>query len=64
MTTESENFDRAVRKILTVSHDELKRREAIWKSEREKAIGIGGRVASPPLPHHRTSGSASGGSRS
>jgi len=27
-------------------------------------IGIGGRVSSPPLPHHRTSGSASGGSRS
>jgi hypothetical protein len=25
-------------------------------------IGIGGRVTSPPLPHHRTSGSASGGS--
>ena len=25
-------------------------------------IGIGGRVASPPLPHHRTSGSAYGGS--
>jgi hypothetical protein len=27
------------------------------------AIGIGGRVTSPPLPHHRTSGSASGGSK-
>ena len=27
-------------------------------------IGIGGRVTSPPLPHHRTCGSASGGSRS
>ena len=25
-------------------------------------IGIGGRVTSPPLPHHRTCGSASGGS--
>ena len=25
-------------------------------------IGIGGRVASPPLPHHLTCGSASGGS--
>jgi hypothetical protein len=25
-------------------------------------IGIGGRVAPPPLPHHRTCGSASGGS--
>jgi len=28
----------------------------------QEPIGIGGRVASPPLPHHRTSGSASGGS--
>jgi hypothetical protein len=28
----------------------------------ELSIGIGGRVTSPPLPHHRTSGSASGGS--
>ena len=27
-----------------------------------QAIGIGGRVAPPPLPHHRTCGSASGGS--
>jgi hypothetical protein len=27
-----------------------------------RAIGIGGRVAPPPLPHHRTCGSASGGS--
>src|ERR1022692_2043591 len=26
------------------------------------AIGIGGRVAPPPLPHHRTCGSAYGGS--
>ena len=26
-----------------------------------KEIGIGGRVAPPPLPHHRTCGSASGG---
>jgi hypothetical protein len=28
------------------------------------SIGIGGRVSSPPLPHHRTIGSASGGSKS
>jgi beta-lactamase class A len=27
-----------------------------------EGIGIGGRVTSPPLPHHRTCGSASGGS--
>ena len=35
MTSESEKFDATVRKILTVSHDELKQREAKWKSERE-----------------------------
>ena len=29
-----------------------------------RAIGIGGAVTCSPLPHHRTSGSASGGSRS
>jgi len=28
----------------------------------QMGIGIGGRVTSPPLPHHRTCGSASGGS--
>ena len=27
-----------------------------------KGIGIGGSLAAPPLPHHRTCGSASGGS--
>ena len=32
-----------------------------WE-ERGVTIGIGGRVAPPPLPHHRTCGSASGGS--
>ena len=29
-----------------------------------RKIGMRGRVTSPPLPHHRTSGSASGGSKS
>ncbi len=29
---------------------------------RRPAIGIGGSLAAPPLPHHRTCGSASGGS--
>lgn len=32
-------------------------------SRSSPAIGIGGRVTSPPLPHHRTCGSASGGSK-
>ncbi len=27
-------FDRVVRKVLTVSHDELKRREKRWKQQR------------------------------
>jgi hypothetical protein len=31
-------------------------------SRPDEVIGIGGRVAPPPLPHHRTCGSASGGS--
>ena len=29
---------------------------------RPERIGIGGSLAAPPLPHHRTCGSASGGS--
>lgn len=38
MTTEADKFDAGVRKILSVSHDELKRREAEWKRSRaEKA---------------------------
>jgi hypothetical protein len=33
--TEKEKFDQAVRKLLSVSHDELKRREADWKKRRK-----------------------------
>jgi hypothetical protein len=36
MTTEAEKFDAGVRKILSVSHDELKRREEEWKRQREE----------------------------
>ena len=32
--TESQKFDAGVRKILSVSRDELKRREEQWKRER------------------------------
>lgn len=32
--TEAEKFDAGVRKILSVSHDELKRREEEWKRKR------------------------------
>jgi hypothetical protein len=35
--TEAENFDAGVRKILSVSRDELKRREEQWKRQRELA---------------------------
>jgi hypothetical protein len=35
--TEADKFDAGVRKILSVSHDELKRREEQWKRERERA---------------------------
>jgi IS4 transposase len=37
MTTESQNFDQGVRKILTVSREELRRREELWKQERKEA---------------------------
>lgn len=34
---EFENFDATVRKVLSVSHDELVRREKKWKQERNRA---------------------------
>lgn len=46
-TTEFEKFDAGVRKILSVSHDELKRREEQWKRERESDPKRG------PKPKHR-----------
>ena len=33
-SNEFERFDAAVREVLSVSHDELKRREEEWKRER------------------------------
>jgi hypothetical protein len=35
--SESEKFDAVMRKILTVSKDELKKREKSWKRKRELA---------------------------
>jgi hypothetical protein len=35
-TNESERFDAVIRKILSVSHDELKRREQEWQRKRSK----------------------------
>lgn len=37
MATEYENFDATVRKILSVSHDELVKREKEWKRQRKLA---------------------------
>ncbi len=34
--SEFRNFDDTMRKVLSVSHDELKRREAEWKRNRPK----------------------------
>jgi hypothetical protein len=35
--SESEKFDAVMRKILTVSKEELKKREKVWKRRRERA---------------------------
>jgi hypothetical protein len=35
MTIEAKNFDQAIRRILSVSRGELKRREEDWKREKE-----------------------------
>jgi hypothetical protein len=35
--SESEKFDSVMRKILSVSKDELKKREKAWKRKRERA---------------------------
>jgi hypothetical protein len=36
MSEEFEKFDATVRKVLSVSHDELKRREKAWKRNRTR----------------------------
>jgi hypothetical protein len=33
--SEAERFDAALKKIMSVSHDELKRREEEWKKQRK-----------------------------
>ena len=35
-TSEAEKFDATVRKVLSVSHDELKRREKAWKRNKTR----------------------------
>jgi len=48
--TEFQKFDATVRKVLSVSHDELKRREKVWKrnkTRRKRAKALReGRVSS------------------
>jgi hypothetical protein len=34
--SEAQRFDSVVRKVLSVSHDELKRREKIWKRNKAR----------------------------
>jgi len=36
MSRDFEKFDAVMRKVLTVSHDELKRREAAWKKTKAR----------------------------
>jgi hypothetical protein len=35
--SEAERFDAVMRKIISVSHDELKKREKAWRRKRERA---------------------------
>ena len=37
MTEESEKFDAVVRKMMSVSRDEIVRRDAQWKKDRQRA---------------------------
>jgi len=46
LQSEAERFDVGVRKILSVSHDELKRREERWQRERE----LEGKMKPGPKP--------------
>jgi hypothetical protein len=36
MNEEFQKFDGVMKKVLTVSHDELKRREAAWQKQRQR----------------------------
>jgi len=37
MSTESQKFDTVVRKMMSVSHDEIVKREKEWKRKRKRA---------------------------
>ena len=49
MSSEFEKFDAGVRKILSVSHDELKRREEEWQ-KRTRAT----KAKHGPKPNHKS----------
>jgi hypothetical protein len=52
--------------VRVLLHLLLKKRQsfqAFALAEERQVIGIGGSLAAPPLPHHRTYGSVYGGSR-
>jgi len=49
--SDSQRFDQGVRKILGVSHDELKRREEQWKREREGKVKPGPKPKTSPSSH-------------
>jgi hypothetical protein len=53
--SESERFDAGVRKILSVSHDEVKRREEQWQKDRE----LSGKAKPGPKPKASPSSRAS-----
>lgn len=55
--SEAEKFDAGVRKILSVSHDELKRREEQWTRERERAGKAKPGPKPKPSPSSRVSDS-------
>jgi hypothetical protein len=48
MSDEAQRFDAGVRKILSVSHDEVKRREEQWKREREGKMKPGPKPKTSP----------------
>ena len=45
-----------------VSYSDHYEEKGLFQRLMDRLIGIGGSLAAPPLPHHRTCGSASGGS--
>jgi hypothetical protein len=55
--SEAGKFDAVMRKILSVSHDELKKREKVWKRKRARANRLHGRRLQPP-PNQRIAGAA------